>query len=305
MTPWEMYAGMANLVANGKDAWSSSTATADSLPWLSMVNPTDVSNVEAAMTTYVSQSYIPPEFASLQALTGSTRVTPQSAAAGYTAAVNFMDKYGNGVIGNGPYILTSYSASTSPAYLVLTKNPAFDWGNQISATAGAPAVLLNQQATIPGIVNPGQSITVTALQTVDGSTTSSPAPDATVTLQIMNGAVAYQTNMTTDSAGQATFTVPTSLPLGAYIVSLYTSTPSSALYDPLMQSVQLAAATATTTSTITTTSTTSSSSSSSIAIYPAIFGGLAIVTAVLIAAAALGSSRRRGYPRTSTGQLPQ
>jgi hypothetical protein len=42
-------------------------------------------------------------------------VTPRQAAAGYSAAVGFIGKYGTGIIGNGPYILTDYSASTSPA----------------------------------------------------------------------------------------------------------------------------------------------------------------------------------------------
>lgn len=306
MTPWEMYAGMADLVATGKDAWSSAASTADNLPWLSMVNPTDVSNMESVLTSYASQAYIPPEFASLQALTGVTLVNASAAAQGYTAAVNFMQKYGNGMIGNGPYILTQYSPSTSPAYLVLTKNPSFDWGNQIPAVAAQPAVLLNQEANIPGILSPGQTITVTALEHPDGSTTSSTAAGANVTLQMISGSsVAYQTSMSTNSQGQAVFTIPTSLPLGAYTVAVWTSTSSSDLYDPLMQSVQLAAATVTSTSTTTTTTSTSSSTSSSIALSPAVYGGLAVVTAVLIAAAALGSSRRRGYPRASAGGIPR
>lgn len=293
--PWQVYAGMASLVSSGKDVWSSSTASADNLPWLSLVNPTDVSNIEAALTADASSSYIPPEFASLQSLTGVTLVTPSQAASGFTAADQFMTKYGNGVIGNGPFILTDYSASTSPAFMTLTKNPAFNWGNQMAPQLGAPAVLLSQEATIPGIINPGQTITVTALQTPDGSSQATPAADAAVTLQmISNGQVAYQTNMTSNSAGQVTFTVPSTLPLGAYIISLWTATQASTLYNPLTQAVELSAASVTTTSSTTTTTTASSSTSStSISLSPAMLGGLAIVTVVIVAAFALGSSRRR------------
>jgi peptide/nickel transport system substrate-binding protein len=197
--------------------------------------------------------------------------------------------------------------------MTLTKNPAFNWGNQMAPQLGASPVLLNQEATIPGIINPGQTITVTALQTPDGSNQAAPAPGATVTLQmISNGAVAYQTNMTSNSAGQVTFTVPSTLPLGAYIISLWTATSASTLFNPLTQAVELSAASVTTTSTTTpttstttTTTTTSSTSSTSIALSPAILGGLAIVTVVIVAAFALGSSRRRSYGLPSVHPAPR
>jgi len=317
MLPWQIYAGMANLVSTGKDAWSTSAATTENLPWLSLVSPTDVSNLKAALTSFASSSYIPPEFASLQQLTGVTLVNSAQADAGYTAAIGFITQYGNGIIGNGPFILTDYSDSTSPAFAILTKNPAFDWGNLMAPQLGMPPVLLTQQATIPGIINPGQTITVTALQTPDGSTTASPAPDATVTLQLISsGAIAYQKNATTGPTGQATFTVPASLPLGAYIVSLWTSSAGSDLFNPLTQAVELTAAatststTSTTSITISTTpstsaSTASSSTSSTTALSPMVLSGMAIVAAVLVAALALGSSRRRGYPRTSAQSISQ
>jgi hypothetical protein len=66
MLPWQVYAGMADLVSTGKDVWSASASTQTNLPWLSLVNPTDVSNLKAALSSYASSSYVPPEFASLQ-----------------------------------------------------------------------------------------------------------------------------------------------------------------------------------------------------------------------------------------------
>ena len=307
MLPWQVYAGMAKLVSSGKDAWSTSAASSDNLPWLSLVSPSDVSNLQAALSSYASSSYVPPEFASLQTLTGVSLVTPASAAAGYNAAVSFIGKYGTGIIGNGPYILTQYSASTSPAFLVLTKNAAFTWGNLMAPQLGAAPVLLSQQAQIPPVVNPGQSITVTALQTLEGSTTTSAAPGATVTLQLIaNGAIAYQANATANSAGQVTFKVPSTLAVGTYTLSLYTASSGSTLYNPLTETIQLAAATTTTsTSPSTTTSTSSTSTSSSTSIPLTALGGVAIATVVIVAALGAGMMRRRNHSaQPSVRQIP-
>jgi peptide/nickel transport system substrate-binding protein len=297
MLPWQVYAGMASLVASGKDAWSTSAATSKNLPWLSLVNPTDVSNLQAALTADSSSSYIPPEFASLQSLTGATLVTAAQADAGYNAAVSFIGKYGTGVIGNGPFILTKYSASTSPAFAILSKNPAFTWGDLMSPQLGLAPVLISQQATIPGIISPGQSITVTALQTTEGTRTTAPAAGAMVTLQLIsNGAVAYQTNQTSDSAGQVKFTVPTTLPLGSYIVSLWTSTAGSTLYNPLTQAVQLAAATSTSSASTSATSSTSMTSSAAAATASSnntTYYALAGVVVVVVVIAGVAFSRRK------------
>jgi len=299
MVPWQLYAGMANLVATGKDAWSSSTATEKNLPWLSIVNPTDVANLKTTLTTYASSSYIPPEFASLQTLTGTTLVTAQSAAAGYSAAVTFINTYGHADIGDGPFILSAYSPTTSPAYATFTRNTAFNWGDQLSSVAAASPVLLSQSASIPGIISPGQQISVTALQTPDGSKTSSPVAGANVTMQLIsNGAVSYQMSTLSNSQGIASFTVPTNLPLGSYIISLYTASAASTLFNPLTQSVELSAASATTTTSSTNTST-SSSTSSSTALSPSVLAMLSMVMVVVVGTLALGSSRRRGYPRSS------
>jgi len=305
MLPWPVYAGMASLVANGTDAWSSSTATEKNLPWLSIVNPTDVANLKSVLSTYASSSYIPPEFASLQSLTGTTLVTASQAAAGYNSAVSFITQYGHADIGDGPFILSTYSPNTSPAYATFTKYSDFNWGDQLSAVAAASPVLLTQSATIPGIINPGQQLSVTALETPDGSTTSTPVAGANVTMQLIsNGAVSYQTSTLSNSQGIATFTVPTNLPLGSYIISLYTANAASTLYNPLTQAVELSAASATTTTSSTNTATTSSSSSTT-ALSPAVLAMMAMVTVVVVRTLALGSSRRRGYPRSSVHTASQ
>lgn len=294
MLPWQVYVGMADLVSSGKDAWSTSAATSKSLPWLSLVSPTDVANMKTAMTHDLTSAYIPPEFASLQTLTGTSLVNATSAAAGYSAALTFMGQYGTGIIGNGPFILSQYSASTSPAFAILTKNPAYQWGDYMAPQLGLAPVLVSQQATIPGILDRGQAITVTALQTAEGTKTTTAAANATVTIQfVANGTIAFQTNATSDSAGHVTFTVPTTLTPGSYSVSLWTSTPASTLYNPLTQTVQVTSATATstassTTSMVSSTSTTSSSSSTDYYI----LAGVVVVVVIIVIAFAFTRRKR-------------
>ncbi|MDG7021607.1 MAG: hypothetical protein JRN23_06715, partial [Nitrososphaerota archaeon] len=299
MLPWQVYAGMANLVANGKDAWSTSSATSKQLPWLSLVNPTDVSNLESALSSYASSSYVPPEFASLQSLTGTTLVTPSAAASGYTAAVAFMTKYGTGLIGNGPFILTQYSSSTSPAFAILTKNPAFTWGDLMAPQLGVAPTLVSQTAQIPGIMGPGQSFTVTALQTTEGNRTTAPVAGANVTLQLIaNGSIEYQTSATSGSSGTVTFTIPASTALGSYIVSLWTSTQGSTLFNPLTQAVQIASGQVSTTSH----GASASSASSSTAVGPtsstSSTGYYVLAAAVVVVLVVAGVYMARRRPRS-------
>ena len=294
-------AGMANLVSSGKDAWCVSSSGTKNLQWLSLVNPTDVANLKTALSTYASSSYVPPEFAWLQSLTGTTCSERGSGSCRLQRGGHVHRQVRDGHNRQWAVHPHQYSASTSPAFTVLTKNPAFTWGNQMSPQLGQTPVLLSQEAQIPPVVSPGQTITVTALQTVEGSSTTSPAPGATVTLQLIaNGRVAFQSNYTASSAGIVSATIPTTLSPGTYVLSIYTATAGSTLYNPLTETIQLSAATTTTTTSTTssassTTTTTTSSTSSSTSLSPTVLGGVAIVAVMVASAIALGSNRRRGY----------
>lgn len=297
MLPWEVYAGMANLVASGKDAWSTSASNTKSLPWLSLVNPTDVSNLESALTSYSSASYVPTEFASLESLTGVRLVTTSSADAGYTAAVSFMEKYGTGIIGNGPYILTQYSASTSPAFVILTKNPAFDWGDQMAPELGVAPTLVSQTAQVPGVMSPGESINVTALQTSEGNGSTAPVAGANVTLQLIsNGTIKYQTSASSGQAGLVTFTIPPTMALGPYVVSIWTSTQGSTLYHPLTESVQLTAPTSPASTTSGGAASSSSNPAGASSSDGAAYYMLAVVVIVVAVVAVALFARRRAGP---------
>lgn len=287
MTPWQIYYAMNTVVANGQAAWSTATATAKGVDWLNLLNPTDVGYVKAALTA--AGSTIPPEIAQLQTMTGQTWVTTSTASAGYASAVNFINTNGVGVISDGPYYISQYSSSTSPAFLVMKQNPLFAAGSQADPHLFAPAVVLTPQATIPPVVTPGSSFTVTAVQTPDGAPTqSSPASGATVAyIFLSNGAVVYTSSATTDANGHATITVPSSIQPGSYLLNILASSATSKLIKPLVTSVVVSSATTTTTATSSassTSSTTAPATSSSTNYTTYIIAGVVVVVVIILAA---------------------
>lgn len=303
MTPWQMYYAMNQVVTNHQAAWSTSQAKKLGLPWLSLINTADVGHVQAALQA--AGSTIPAELAQLQTLTGQTWITASSASAGYTAASSFITTNGVAVISDGAFYISQYSASTSPAFLVVTKSPYFQAASAANANLFAPAVVLTSQAAIPPVLAKGQTFSLTVLQTIDGSKTSAAAPGATVIVQFVSGGKLQNSQTyTSDSSGKVSVQVPSSLAAGTYLLSIYSYSSTTSLVQPIVQSVTVSSATSTTTTTttqsttppttsVTTTSSTTSTTTttSSVDYTPYIYGGIVVVIIIVIAAAL---ARRRG-----------
>ena len=299
MTPWQMYYAMDQVVANGQAAWSTATATKKSIPWLSLLNPTDVANVKSALTA--SGSTIPTELAQLQTMTGQSWVTSATASAGYQAAISFIGTNGVALISDGAFYVSQYSSSTSPAFLVMSRNPGFQGGAVGNPLLFSPAVVLTPQAAVPPVLSPGGTFTVTALQTPDGAASSqaTPAPGASVIVNVVqNGNLAFTKNYTTDANGQAKVQLPATLAVGVYQMSIYTYSQTSTLVQPIVQTLTLTQATissstsssqsqSTTSGSSTTSSSTTTASSNSNTVYI-----LAAVAVVVIIIAAFAFTRR-------------
>jgi peptide/nickel transport system substrate-binding protein len=305
MTPWQMYYAMNQVEQAGQAAWSTATATANKVDWLNLLNPTDVGNVKSALQA--SGSTIPPELAQLQSMTNQNWVTAATASAGYQAAINFIGTSGVGIISDGPFYVSSYSASTSPAFLVMKPNPGFSAGHVADPELFAPAVVITPQATIPPVVAPGTTFVVTAVQSPDGSPSqTSPAGNATIDyIFLSGGAVVYSSSSQTGTNGQATVTVPATIKPGTYLLNILASSTTSKLIQPLITSIVVSTSggsgtttsstsgSGTTTSstgssnTSTTTSTTTTSSSNT-----TLYIGVAVVVLLIIVVAAAMFMRR-------------
>lgn len=315
MTPWQMYYAMNQVVANGQAAWSTATAGKKSIPWLSLLNPTDVSHVKTALSS--AGSTIPPEISQLQTMTGVTWVNSTTASAGYQAAINFINTNGVAVISDGPFYISQYSASTSPAYLVMKPNPGFNAGSIGNSNLFAPAVVLTPNAAIPPVLSAGGSFTINVVQTPDGSNSSTPAGNATVLVQLVsNGTTTFSQTYQSDSSGNVQVQLPSSLSAGTYLLSIYAHSTTSALVKPVVQSLTLTggsvsstnttsntgsvSSTTTNTGGTSTTSTTSSTSTPTTSSGPSTTPGTdytliaaVVVVIIIIAVAAVLVIRRR------------
>ena len=207
------------------------------------------------------------------------------------------------MIGDGPFYITQYSPSTSPAFMVLKQNPGFQAGNIANPNALAQAVVLTPKATIPPTLSSGGSFTFTVLQTPDGAPSSqaTPANNATVVVQlVLNGATKFSTTLQTGSTGAVTVTLPTTLPAGTYQVSIYAQSVTSKLITPVVQSLTLSSASATTSSSssqqvgssMTTSSSSTSTSSSTYTLIAAV-----VVIVIIIAGLGLYMMRRGKTPK--------
>jgi len=293
--PWQMYVGMKTVVADGKAAWSQAIAQRNHVDWLSLVSPTDVQYILSALNNASSSNYIPNSLIQVENLSKITLITPQQAKAGYEAAINFIKTYGNAMIGNGPFILVAWSPSTSPPYAKIVKSPYFHLTPPAEALAEPATYTIT--FTPPATVSPGQTISGTVKETPAGSTLSTPAAGVNVdlVLQAPNGTVLLIQKLTTNSSGQFTFTIPSSLKPEVYTIQLSAYSNTSILINPLTTNIVVIPATTTTSSPTTNTSTTSSptTNTSTTSSNTAEIAIVAVVVIIVIVIAAVALLRRK------------
>ena len=299
--PWQEYAAMKYVVAHREAAWTEATAEARHISWLNLLNPKDVNYILSALENASAHDYIPKSLLEVENLSGVTLVTPQEAEVGYQDAINFIKTYGNGIIGDGPFILVAWNPSASPPYAKIVKSPYFHLTPPPQAMV--EPTLYSISFTPPATVSPGQTLSGTVMGTPDGSTVSVLATgvDVTLILESHNGATLRIYNLTTDSDGQFTFSLPSSLTPGAYTVLLVAYSNTTVLVNPVTASLVVVPSVTTTTSTTTvqpTTSTvTSTSTTTSISTKTSFntteIAIIAIVVILVIVVAAVVIARRK------------
>ncbi|ADL18470.1 Dipeptide/oligopeptide ABC transporter, dipeptide/oligopeptide binding protein [Acidilobus saccharovorans 345-15] len=255
MMPWPLYAAMAYVVAHGEAAWSTGAATSEHVDWLSLVNPTDVGNVLKAMQLYNSTGYIPEGLLEVQSLSGVQLVNETFAHEAYTDAINYINTYGNAVIGEGPYMLVAYQPGQ---YAKLVRNPYFNV--PVPSILTSTPVLYSVHVALPplGMVPAGGSISATVYGTPDGTNVTTTQSGVFVIAQFVTpeGAVVAQENLTSGADGSVSIPVPASLSPGSYYLVLWAYTPANILLDPVKVPITVTPMVTTTTTTTTTTSTT-------------------------------------------------
>ncbi|MCG2894457.1 MAG: ABC transporter substrate-binding protein [Sulfolobales archaeon] len=289
MFPWTIYKAMAVIVSEKKAAWSSSQAQSLGVDWLSVVNPNDVNMILSVLQQLQANKTIPEGIIEMEKLTNMTLLTPDEAVQDYQLAINFIKTYGNAMIGDGPYILTTYSTTTSPHYAVLSANPYFNL-----PPSAIPSQTLQNPMTVTLSFTPPVSATNTTPLVITGTVLGTPAGSseavgvqgANVTaLMFVNGKLVAQNSTLSGPNGTFTLYLPTAnLQNQVAKVVMYVKTNSSVLINPQTFSVYVAPSTVTTTSTTTPTSTTSVSASfNSTLVIVAVVVVIIIIAAVVVA----------------------
>lgn len=297
--PWQVYVGMKDVVAEGKTAWSQSTAQSKGIDWLNLVSPTDVGYILSALENASTSGYIPNSLLQVEKLSNMTLVTQQQAMSGYNAAISFIQTYDNALIGDGPFILVAWNPSASPQFAKIVKNPYFHLvpTQQALSTPMTYSISFN----VPPTVTAGEVLNGTVRGTPAGSTQASPVANVTVYLELLhpNGSIIFSTQEMTNNQGQFTFNIPKNLSSGSYILTIAAYQNTSILIYPMEVSLvvlpPVTMTSSTTTTTFSTTSVQTSSSSATSTTSSGINVGLigAVIAIIIIVIAAVALLRRR------------
>ncbi len=306
MMPWSLYAAMAQVVAHGKAAWSSPQATTLGIDWLNLVSPTDVGYVLSYLKQDAASGYIPAGLLEVQQLSGAQLVNSTLAQEAYTDAINYIQTYGNAVIGEGPFMLVAYQPGQ---YAKLVRNPNFNV--QVPSELLSTPIIYSVEVSLPllGEVPQGGTLSGTVVGTSDGTNVTSPQSGVFVIAQFISpsGVVEAQENLTSGSGGSFTLTVPKSLSPGSYYLVLYAYTWDNILLNPTKYTITVTPITTTTTTTttsttsttttttttpITTTTTTTTTTPKPPTISAGLVVGIVVVVIVIIAAVALLARRK-------------
>ena len=124
-TPWEILAAMDDLVFKQRKAAYSDTAAARyDVPWLSLVMDKDARAVMRTLRQFASDNSIPE---GVFQVAGKSLVSPAEAKARYQAAIDWFNKYGHLVIGNGPFYLAKYDPPAQYAELRAFRDESYPY----------------------------------------------------------------------------------------------------------------------------------------------------------------------------------
>ncbi len=108
---WEITEALAKLVVEGaKSGTQYSFSNDPSVTEVDVINPKCVADIKAKLQDFIAAKYVPDSI--------KKWVTPDQAVARYTAAIKFIDTYGNAYISNGPFFLSKVDYNAN--YIELT-----------------------------------------------------------------------------------------------------------------------------------------------------------------------------------------
>jgi len=139
-TPWELLAGMDDVVFSKRQgAYSDTAAARFSVPWLSLVNESDARLVIRTLRQFGREGYVP---AGAFEIGGRALVTPEEAQARYDASIAWFDEKNLLVISNGPFFLNRYDPPAQFAELLAFRPENYPFGPGDWEFGAAPEITI-------------------------------------------------------------------------------------------------------------------------------------------------------------------
>ena len=241
--PWQLYVAMKEAVAVKNATWSQYASESEGIGWLNLVNSTYVKDILYALKSLASSDYIPQSLLQVERLSGVTLT--QQTETGYQDAINYIEKYGNALIGDGAFMLTSWNGT----YAKLERNIYFNLTPPQQVLHEPTFLSINFLPS--SSVYPNETLNGTVFKEIDGSTSKYPGSDVNVSVVLMttNGSLIMIKQVATNKQGQFNFTLP-ELPVGRYIIALDAYSNTSIVPEPIMFFVTVPSSPYTTISTI-------------------------------------------------------
>ena len=140
--PWEVLAAMDDLVFNQrKAAYSDTSAGRFKVPWLSLVQTTDIGLVQDTLKGFAAKGYVPTGAVTIN---GKALVSPGEAKARYQAALQWVDAHGLLIISNGPFFLARFDPAAQFAEIDAFRDPTYPFKAGSHYLGEAPRVEIKQ-----------------------------------------------------------------------------------------------------------------------------------------------------------------
>lgn len=156
-TPWEIMAATERLVVDGKFAYSKSEAMVKDIDWLSLIIPSHAEAISQELKKMRSEGFIP---APLQGI-----ITKEDAMRRYESSIDWITQHHHAVIGNGPFILTSYEPTARVISLSAFPDNTYPFKKDYWSKYEAPHVAMIDEIipnTLPKIVHIGDPFSLVA-----------------------------------------------------------------------------------------------------------------------------------------------
>jgi len=185
LVSWEITEALAKMVTEGSKSGTAYTFASDaSLTEVDVINPKCVSDIKAKLEDFIAKKYVPASI--------KRWVTPSQAAARYQAAINFIDRYGNAYISNGPYFISKVDYKANYIEFSAFRDASYPYKSDYWPKTFKMDYTRIEDVKIPATVQKSKDLMVSVMVSTlsypaDRARTSDAKTEVSVSLELANG----------------------------------------------------------------------------------------------------------------------